>query len=332
MSCPDKMLNDGLSDDAAITIPARQLLGTVCVRGGADCPLFDNKECAQAILDRVKADPTVSIRLTSDADRIPHFTTITTDDYRKTKSEGVFNRKRDLDVFQRLGLAPGDTRRARYLYELLLQRIESPDGICSYDTPNWEGCELARSGAYESVRARGWEEIVFDRTAEDKAESRRKSVERIRNDPVICMRPHHLMCMSCWAGSTGGEGERSNDTLDEIYRRICSDPDLEIMLVEGNCEACYCCDGFHPDTTRCVHSCGLIRDYKKDLDLFQKLGLMPGDTRNARELLKLIYERVPSTVEICGYGTGIVNGQEWTICGGPEGNAGYAKARETVKF
>ena len=332
MSYPGKMLNDGLSDSPAIEIPARQLLGTVCVLGGADCPLFETREQALDVLACVKADPAVSIRLTSDADDIPHYTMLDAEDYAKLDREGLLNRRRDLDVLQRLGLTPGDTRRSRYLYELLVDRIETPDGICACDTPNWEGCALARSGAYESVRAKGWKEIVFDRTAEDKAEARRLSTERVHKDPVLRLRPHHLMCMSCWIGGSGGEGTRNNDTLDEVYRRLCRDPDVEVMLVESNCEACHCCDGFHPESTRCVHAGGLIRDYKKDLDVFQKVGLVPGDRMNAREFLMLIYERIPSTTEICGYGTGEVTSQEWRVCGGPEGNAGYAKARETVKF
>ena len=62
---------------------------------------------------------------------------------------------------------------------------------------------------------------------------------------------------------------RGNDTLAEIYRCVKSNPEVQITLVEGCCEACGCCDGFHPETSRCVHACGLIRDYKKDLDVFQ---------------------------------------------------------------
>ena len=330
MSYPGKMLGEGLCDLPAIEMPARQLLGTMCVCGGADCPLFASRERARAILDRVKCDPAASIRLTSDADRIPHYTALDVDDYTRIDREGVFNRKRDLDVLQRLGLAPGDTRRSRYLYELLLQRLETPEGICAGDTPNWEGCPLARSGAYESVRARGWQEIVFDRPAEYKARARTRSVERIRRDPVLCLRPHHLMCMSCWYGVTLGAVDRSDDTLDEVCARIRRDPEVEIMLVEGNCEACHCCDGFHPESTRCVHAGGLIRDYKKDLDVFQKLGLMPGDRMKARDLLRLMYERIPSTLDVCGYGTGVATGQEWTVCGGPGGNPGYARAREIL--
>ena len=332
MSYPLKMIDGSLCDAPAIEIPARQLLGTVCVAGGKQCPLFESQEDALEVLKVVKQDPAASVRLTSDADRVPHYTLLETDDYVRLDREGVLNRKRDLEVLQRLGISPGDTRRARYLYELLLQRVDTPVGICAYDTPGWEGCPLARSGAYESVRAKGWQEIVFDRSEEDMVEARRLSAERIRTDPVLQIRPHHLMCMSCWVGATGGEGDRGNDTLDEVYRRICSDPDVEIMVVEGNCEACHCCDGFHPESTRCVHAGGLLRDYKKDLDTFQKIGLMPGDRMNARDLLMLIYEKVTSTTEVCGYGTGEATSKEWSVCSGPNGNAGYAKARKTVRF
>lgn len=332
MSYPGKMLADGLCDAAALEIPARQLLGLACVCGGAACPLFATPAAGLTLLARLKADPALAIRLTSDADRIPHYTRLGAADEAQLDHEGVRNRKRDLDVLQRLGLTPGDTRRARVLYELLFQRLETPWGICAHDTPHWQGCALARSGAYERVRAQGWSAIVYERPAAARAAARRLSVERIRRDPVICLRPHHLMCMSCWVGSSGGEGERSNDTLDEVYRRICRDPAVEIMLVEGNCEACHCCDGFHPESGRCVHAGGLVRDYKKDLDVFQKLGLMPGARMNARQLLRLIYARIPSTTDVCGYGTGQVTAQEWSVCGGPEGNAGYARARQTVTF
>lgn len=81
------------------------------------------------------------------------------------------------------------------------------------------------------------------------------------------------------------------------------------------------CHGFHPETGRCVHSGGLIRDYKKDLDCFQKLGLMPGATMPARALFNLVFERIGSTREICGYGDGVVTSEEWRIC--RDGDTGY---------
>ena len=327
-----RMIDGSLCDPPVVDIPARQLLGTICIAGGAECPLFKEQEDALGILRQVKRNPAATIRLASAADRVPHYSMLEEEDYAQLNREDVLNRKRDLDVLQRLGLSPGDTRRARYLYELLLKEVESPWGICAHDTPGWEGCPLARSGTYENVRDKGWKEIVHHRPERNMAEARAQSIERIQKDRVLNVRPHHLMCMSCWVGGTGGDGERGNDTLDAIWHRISDDPDVEIRLVEGNCEACHCCDGFDTETTRCVHAGGLLRDYKKDLDVFQRIGMMPGDILNARELLKLIYARVTSTTEVCGYGTGEATSSEWSVCSGPRGNAGYAEARRTMAF
>jgi len=323
-------LRDGLCR-AEITIQARQLLGLVCRQGGADCPLISAEEAAP-ILERLASDPTVTVRLCSDADCIPHYTHMTAADYEAMDPVDVLNRKRDLDVLQKLGLCIGDTRRSRYLVELLFEHIQTPWGICAYDTPGWEGCELATSGAYEAVRAAGWREIVYCRSDQERAEFRAGNALAIAQGDRIFIRPHHLMCMCCWYRGGEAEGLRPNDTLAEILQRMQAEPDVPITLVEGQCEACDCCDGFHPDTGRCVHGGGLIRDFKKDLDCFQVLGLMPGATLPARELMDLIFARIGSTTEICGYGDGVATANEWSVCGGPGGNSGYAKTRRTGVF
>ena len=95
---------------------------------------------------------------------------------------------------------------------------------------------------------------------------------------------------------------------------------------------CDPCDGYDPKTGRCVHAGGLIRDYKKDLDVFQKLGLMPGANMKAKNLMALLFERMISTKDICGYGDGIVTAHEWSICGTPEGNEAYSHTREKGIF
>lgn len=314
-----------------ITIQARQLVGLVCRKGGLDCPLISADE-AGPILERMANDPTVTIRLCSDADCVPHYTWLSDADYTARDPAEVINRKRDLDVLQKLGLGPGDTRRARYLIETLFERIATPWGLCAFDTPGWEGCEFARSGTYERVRAAGWCELVYCRSDAEREEFRAGSALAIAQGDRIFVRPHHLMCMACWYRGGEAEGLRPNDTLAEILARIQAEPEVPITLVEGPCSACDCCDGFHPQTGRCVHAGGLLRDYKKDLDCFQVLGLLPGATLPARELLELIFARIGSTTEICGYGTGEVTATEWRICGGPSGNAGYAKTRRTGVF
>lgn len=323
--------SDGLCAPPTIAMRAHQLVGTVCIRGGADCPLLE-REQAERILARIGADPTATIRLESPADAIPHYTALADRGYSTGPREDVFNRKRDLDVLQRLGLVPGDVRRARYLYTLLFERLETPAGLCSYETRGWEGCPLATRGAYERIRAQGWQALVFHRTDEERHEYRRHNVHAIETGDRLLVRPHHLMCLSCWYGATGGGEPRPNDSLYEIFQRVRRDPKVAITLVEGCCEACDCCDGFHPPTGRCVHACGLVRDYKKDLDCFQKLGLFPGDTLPADEVFTLLYERIHSTREVCGYGDGIVRSEEWQICGDPGGHPGYVKARRKGVF
>jgi len=325
-----KVANDGLCK-AVIRIKARQLLGTVCVLGGAKCPLMAEKK-AREVLDKVKRDPTVTIRLESDAEEIPHFADPGADKNPLMTKEAIFNRKRDLDVLQRLGLAPGDTRRARYLYMRLLDTIATPYGICAFDTAGWEGCALAKSGAYEGVRAKGWKAVVYCRSDQEREEFRRQSAERIARGERIYIRSHHLMCLACWYSGGENRSPRPNDTLYEIWERVRREPDVLITLIEGCCEACYCCDGFHPENGRCVHDGGLIRDYKKDLDCFQKLGLMPGAAMKAKDVFALLFERIASTKDICGYGDGVVRSHEWRICGGPEGNPGYALTRKTGIF
>jgi hypothetical protein len=322
-----KSSSDGLCK-ASLSIRAHQLLSLVCIHGGAKCPLMDAAK-AREVLQRLGADPTTAIRLISNADEIPYYTSLVSG---AKPVPDVLNRKRDLDVLQRLGLAPGDTRRARYLYELLFQRIETLKGLCAYDTPGWEGCPLAKSGAYERVRAQSWKAVVHLRTDDERAQYRRRNVERIETGDRLFVRPHHLMCLACWYAGGKNKSPRPNDTLFEIWQRVRREPDVPITLVEGTCVACDCCDGFHPSNGRCVHSCGLIRDYKKDLDVLQKLGLMPGATMKARDLFALLFERIPSTRDICAYGDGIVRSEEWRICSSPDGNPGYTATRRIGVF
>lgn len=318
-------LSDGLNHPQ-LSLDARQVLATVCIAGGAQCPLLEARE-AENIAAILKDDASTAIRITSSADALPHYTCFGSCGA-DADPEAVFNRKRDLDVLQRLGLTPGTVVRARYLYELLFERLATPDGICAYDTENWSGCPHARSGAYERVRAQGWQAMVHARSEEEMKAARAANAAAIATAERLYIRPHHLMCYACSYAGGENPGPRPNDTLHELFERMRNDPDVPVTLVEGCCMACDCCDGFVPENGRCVHAGGLIRDYKKDLDVFQKLGLMPGATLPARELVALVFERIPSTRDICAYGTGTVTAHAWSICGGPDGNAGYAKSRE----
>lgn len=325
-----KKIYDGISR-SGIEVRPYKLLSTVCVSGGIDCPICDNDEIKE-ILNLLRNDPTLRIRFISDVDEIAFYREIKPEDYSAMSKHEILNRKRDLDVLQKLGLLPGDTRRARYIYELLFQRIKTLKGLCSYDTDGWEGCPYTDSGIYESISSKGFSAIVYLRDEGEREAYRSASISEIENTDKIYIRPHHLMCMCC--RYDGGNGYRyyDNDSIYEIIKRIREKPDISIVLVEGVCMVCDPCDGYDPKTSRCVHGGGLIRDYKKDLDVFQKLGLMPGAVMSAKELFQLMFEKIPSTRDICGYGDGIVTSHEWGICGDPEGSESYRRTIEKGIF
>jgi len=334
-----KKMRDGISQ-AKIVIRPHHLLCAVCTLGGVECPLL-GKDRIDYILKQVSHDATLRIKLVSNADEVAYFREIQPEDYAKMDTQEIFNRKRDLDVLQKLGLVPGDIRRARYLYTLLFERIKTPQGICAYAPPypprtqggdGWEGCPHANSGAYEKVREKGFAAVVYLRSEEERKQYKEISVAETYDSERLYIRSHHLMCMACYYNGGKGNVPRENDNLYEAIKRIQENPDVEITLVEGCCMLCDPCDGYDPKTHRCVHGGGLIRDYKKDLDVFQKLGLMPGATMKAKALYDLLFERIPSTRDVCGYGDGIVTSHEWSICGGPDGNEGYRRTIESGIF
>jgi hypothetical protein len=91
---------------------------------------------------------------------------------------------------------------------------------------------------------------------------------------------------------------------------------------------CPPCGKYDPVNKLCVGGRSMaLRDQKKDLDVLQKLGLKYGDTLPARKLLQLLYERIQSTRDICGYGDGEVRAPEWSICSGAVKDDAYQKAQ-----
>ena len=125
-----KESRDGISQ-ADIDIRPHHLLCTVCTLGGVKCPLLP-KNRIDYILKQVRYDATLRIKLVSNCDEIVHFREMQTEDYAQIDTQEVFNRKRDLDVLQKLGLMPGATMKARELFNLLFKRIPSTKDICGY--------------------------------------------------------------------------------------------------------------------------------------------------------------------------------------------------------
>lgn len=76
---------------------------------------------------------------------------------------------------------------------------------------------------------------------------------------------------------------------------------------------CPPCHGYEPERGLCYAGCHL-RDRKKDLEVFQRLGLVPGDVLPAEKLISLIYDKLPTVKGICEYGAS--TSPEWDACSG----------------
>jgi hypothetical protein len=245
----------------------------------------------------------------------------------------LFNAKRDLDIIQKLGLVPGDARPAIDMFERLFADISNAKGICEYETvtsDTWGGCPRARSGNYEKGHALGVNAVIPGRDELEKKEFKKTSVEKIYQAKTLRIRPHHLMCMCCFFGGRMDDlAPIQEDNLFEAIDVIHKNPDIPVTLIRGTCMICPPCSHYDSKTTFCLGGRSVaLRDQKKDLDVLQKLGLKYGDTLPARKLYDLLFERIPSTRDVCGYGDGKERAGEWSICRSPEGSEEYRKARE----
>jgi hypothetical protein len=244
----------------------------------------------------------------------------------------LINAQRDLRILQRLGLAPGDTRPAIDLFGRILENIETAEGILWFrDTTSdaWKG-EPRESCHYEAGRAKGLRALIPGRTGDDMAKVKTESVAAMRAADMLEIRPHHLMCMACFHQGKQELTPIDEDNLCEAIEIIHANPDIPVKLICGPCMICPPCPHLLVEQNQCVGRGSMaLRDELKDLDVLQKLGLSYGDVVPARELYRRLFDRVHSTKEICGHGDGIERSPEWRVCGGPDGDARYTRARET---
>ncbi len=251
-----------------------------------------------------------------------------------TREGELFNAKRDLDVLQKLGLVPGDTRPAVDLFDRLLAKIPTARGICGYEavtSETWCGCARSASGWYEKGRALGLKAVLAPRVPREKAKAKKDSAAAIYQARLLRIRPHHLMCMSCFHGGAKNLTPLVDDNLFEAIDAIQKAPDIPVTLVAGCCMICPPCSSYDPESNLCLGGQSMaLRDQKKDLDVLQRLGLKYGDTMPARALYQLLYARVPSTKDICGFGDGEVRAPEWSICSGVHRDEAYQRARSAL--
>lgn len=316
-----------------ISIRPYQLMCVVCRSAAADPSRYAHTGRLAELADLIGAHPEQPLTLRCNVDSVYAWQNPGPEG--DTPEGALYNAKRDLDILRRLGLVPGDTRPALELVARLIRKIPEGRGICGYGpaaAPAWAGCPLAASGNYEAGVARGVAGLIPPRAAEDKARCKRESCAELAAAGRLRLRPHHLICMACFHGGKRELAPIVEDNLFEAIDAIQRNPEIPVELIPGPCMICPPCSTYDPRTGWCLSGNGMgLRDEKKDLDTLQRMGLRYGDIRPARELYRLLFERVGEPMEICGYGDGQVESYEWTICGGARAADGqptaFARAR-----
>lgn len=316
-------------EQSVLDVRPYQLMCVVC-RLGDGCTEDLGDPRLTELLTLVRETPHIPIRLRCNTESVYGF--MNPGPGEDSPEGKLFNTKRDLDILQKLGLVPGAIRPATDVFERLLTNIATPEGICGYGTVAaevWRGCDRASSGAYEKAHASGIDAIIPPRDEREKAQAKKTSVAAIYQAETLRIRPHHLMCMSCFYGGRLEElAPIKEDNLFEAIDAIHKTPEVPVTLIAGCCMICPPCSRYDPETNLCVGGRSMaLRDQKKDLDVLQKLGLKYGDSLPARTLYQRLFDRIPSTRDICGYGDGEQRAPEWSVCGDPAGREAYRKAR-----
>lgn len=289
-------------DKNMIESEPRHLLCVNCLRGGGAVPGYEK---IHSLLQKIKAYPDIHIKLIGAFDEIGARTTL-------FNNQTHMERKKDLDVLQRLGLCFGDTRTARDLFCRIKDEIPEIKDICRYEQSEpgkWEECPLSRKDHYTKGSG-ALEQAQSESMMKNLKEA---SCKAIMGSDAIDIRAHHLLCIICFIGSERNDIPLDEDNLYEAWMKIREDPDINITVIEGPGSCCICppCHSYAPQRGICVASCHL-RDRKKDLDTFLALGLSPGETLSAKELYSRIFKRIPHVSKICAYKKDTA--YEWKTC------------------
>ncbi len=298
-------------DTNCVAIRPGRLLCLKCMNGGGCLPFMEEEKLDEK-LELIKNNPQIHIKLETSFDEMGARSLMF---FKQTTQE----RKRDLDVLQKLGLLPGDVRIARDLYELIALRIKDVKEICGYngmEGSKWPACPLADQNYY----ANGNQGINLLNDKEVMSYWKEISCKEIEEAQVFKVRAHHMLCIICYISRDdfkNGYEPLAEDNLYEMWMKMRENPDIPVTLIEGpgDCMVCPPCYGFDNERKLCFVGCHL-RDRKKDADTFQKLDMLPGDTLPAREIVRRIYERIPSSFGICSFE--YESAYQWKGCSGPE--------------
>lgn len=317
----------------------------VCLTCGVGDPgATDGCPTLAAARETIRSTPDVPIRLACNAGDVFWYQDPGLADDRHGGAE--LNRRRDLEILRRLDLPPGATLPARILLYRIWERIEGMGGICGPAetmAEGWEGCPWAGSGAYERGRelslslavlgcgsCMGFGEadlpdaesaLIVPRPAEERDAEKRRSLAAMAAGEAIPVRPHILLCAVSQYGS-GLRPPYEADNLPELLELIIADPGVRVRMAEAaDWMMCAPCPSYQPELGACLNAKGSggLTNQLRDVNMLRVLGMRYGDVMNARELYRLIFERIPSPAPICSVSRGVHEPSVWYDgCGASE--------------
>jgi hypothetical protein len=283
---------------------------------------------SEDLLRRVAASPDIPVTLRCNAGDVFAYQDPGTG--QDTPEGAEFNMKRDLEILQRIDIAPGTTLPARIVFHRILDRISSVSGICGHPDPAsdaWRGCPVAGTGRYEAAVERGIASIVPPRNDPEMKRDKELSIAAMIAAEAKRVRPHILLCAMCQYGG-GTRPPFPEDNLPELVQLILEKPDLLIEMAPGaDWMMCAPCPNRAPGSGSCVNvkGSGGLTNQLRDLRTLQKLGMQYGSRRKAAPLFRLIFDRIPTTLDICRLDSPVPS-VWWDGCGARTvGNENYEK-------
>lgn len=286
---------------ATLTVRPYQLLCAVCSLGGGESLPAQSRSAE--LLRAVREAPDRPLAIVCNVGDVYAWQDPGLAD--DTPEGADFNRKRDLDILQRMNWPPGVVLPARTAFKAVLKHIESPAGICGYGEPTsaaWKGCPRATGGYYEKGRALDIAAIIPRRSEEEMARDKEASLKAMREAGEVTMRPHLLLCAVCqYAGGT--RPPFKPDNLPEFLEMVLTEkPDVPVRLVpHADWMMCAPCPNRAPALNACVNVLGSggMSNEKRDLDVLQRIGLTFGSVTPARALYRRIFAAITTSHGIC---------------------------------
>jgi hypothetical protein len=319
---------------APVAVRPYQLLCTICALGRPGTQPQDPK--LKKLFDTVQKSPDVPLALHCNAGDVYVYQNPGPADDGDGSPE--FNRKRDMEILQRLDMAPGEVQPARIALARVFTRIRSVAGICTFGattSPAWRGCPRAASGDYERGHKRGLAAIVPPRTAAAMARDKETSAKVLYEGRGVKVRPHILLCSVCQYGG-GTRPPFKPDNLPEMLELVLTKrPDLPITLVQGaDWMMCAPCASRSVALNACVcgpNKSGGLYNEMKDLNVLQRVGLTYGSTLPAREMYLRILEKIPTVEGACAIKVeGLPSYSIWYDPCGQSAHPNYTKGRSEI--